>query len=123
MVLLDVGGVINEKHQQTAQFQHLVGAFFASQLGGTPEAWAELINVFKQGPAYYERIFADLGIRPAEALVVDDSPLAIGWATQTGARTILVSSSSHPEKGSVPHIGSLAELPAFLQQRGSQDEE
>jgi len=41
IVLLDVGGVINEKRQQTAQFQHLVGTFFASQLGGTPEAWNE----------------------------------------------------------------------------------
>lgn len=78
---------------------------------------AELINAFKQGPQYYERIFADAGVRPTEALVVDDSAEAIRWATLVGAGTILVSTSLHPEKDTIPRIGSLAELPAFLQQR------
>lgn len=63
------------------------------------------------------RLFADVGIRPAEALVVDDSPHAINWDAQTGAKTVLVSTTSHPERGGLPRIGSLAQLPAFLQQR------
>jgi FMN phosphatase YigB (HAD superfamily) len=78
---------------------------------------ADLINAFKQGPQYYERIFADAGVRPTEALVVDDSAEAIRWATLVGAGTILVSTSLHPEKDTIPRIGSLAELPAFLHQR------
>ncbi len=41
IVLLDVGGVINDKRQQTAQWQRLVGGYFAPLLGGAPEAWNE----------------------------------------------------------------------------------
>lgn len=75
---------------------------------------ADLINTFKQGPEYYARLFADVGIRPSEALVVDDSPHALNWAAQTGAKIVLVSASSHPETEAIPRIGSLAQLPAFL---------
>lgn len=78
---------------------------------------ADLINTFKEGPEFYERLFADAGIRPAEALVVDDSPLVINWAAQAGAKTVLVSASSHPEIEGIPRIESLAQLPAFLRQR------
>jgi HAD superfamily hydrolase (TIGR01509 family) len=78
---------------------------------------ADLINIFKDGPEYYRRLFADVGIQPSEALVVDDSPQAINWAAQTGARTVLVSTASHPGRGGLPRIGCLAQLPAFLQQR------
>jgi HAD superfamily hydrolase (TIGR01509 family) len=78
---------------------------------------ADLINTFKQGPAYFERLFADLGLRPAEALVVDDGSDVLGWAAQVGARTVLVSSPLHSEKGTTACIGSLAELPTWLQQQ------
>jgi len=78
---------------------------------------ADLINTFKEGPAYYRRLFADVGIQPAEALVVDDSPQAINWAAQPGAKTVLVRTASHPEHVGIPRIGSLAQLPAFLQRR------
>jgi HAD superfamily hydrolase (TIGR01509 family) len=76
----------------------------------------DLIEALKEGPEYYERIFADLGIEAAEALVVDDSPRAIGWAMQVGARTVLVGDSSFPQTGTTLHIWSLVELPAMLQQ-------
>ena len=74
----------------------------------------DLIDTLKEGPEYYERIFADLGIAAADALVVDDSPRATRWAAQVGARTMLVSSSPHPETGTTPRLKSLAELPALL---------
>lgn len=74
----------------------------------------DLIETLKEGPEYYERIFADLGIAAAEALVVDDSPRAIEWATRVGARTVLVENPSHPHTGATVHIGSLVELPALL---------
>jgi len=75
----------------------------------------DLIETLKEGPEYYERLFADLGIAPTDALVVDDSPRAIEWATQVGARTVLVGNSSLPRTGTTVHIGSLVELPAMLQ--------
>ncbi len=75
----------------------------------------DLIEVLKEGPEYYERIFADLGIAAAEALVVDDSPRAIEWATQVGARTVLVGDSPLPQTGTTVHIASLVELPALPQ--------
>lgn len=75
---------------------------------------ADLINTFKEGPEYYVHLFADVGIRPAEALVVDDSPQAINWAAETGAKTVLVSASVHPETGAISSIECLAQLPAFL---------
>jgi len=59
----------------------------------------DLIETLKEGPAYYERIFADLGIAAADALVVDDSPRTIEWATQVGACTVLVGNSSLPQTG------------------------
>jgi len=75
----------------------------------------DLIDTFKVGPRYYERIFADAGIAPADALVVDDNPGPLAWAGQVGARTILVTNSPYPATGTTRHIGSLAELPAILQ--------
>ncbi len=73
----------------------------------------DLIETLKEGPEYYERIFADLGITAAEALVVDDSPHAIEWATQVGASTVLLGGSSRPRTGATVHIGSLVELPTM----------
>jgi HAD superfamily hydrolase (TIGR01509 family) len=76
----------------------------------------DLIETLKEGSEYYERIFADLGIAAADALVVDDSPRATRWATQVGARTVLVGDSSLLRTGATVQIGSLVELPALLQQ-------
>jgi HAD superfamily hydrolase (TIGR01509 family) len=73
------------------------------------------INTFKQGPAYYTRIFADAGVAPAAALVVDDSPAAVGWARAAGARAVLVGvAGGAPVLSDAPAIGSLADLPALL---------
>jgi HAD superfamily hydrolase (TIGR01509 family) len=76
----------------------------------------DLINTLKEGPAYYERLFADIGIEPANAIIVDDLPRAIDWAAQAGAQTVLVGSSLAPETMATRRIKSLAELPALIQQ-------
>jgi HAD superfamily hydrolase (TIGR01509 family) len=78
---------------------------------------ADLINTFKEGPEYYARLFADVGVQPVEALVVDDSAEALEWAAQLGARTVLLSSLPHLQTGATPRLGSLAELPAFLRKQ------
>ena len=75
----------------------------------------DLIDTFKEGPEYYERIFADVGVSPTDTLVVDDNPNAINWAEQTGAWTVLVSNSIYSGTMATLCIGSLAELPEIIQ--------
>lgn len=74
----------------------------------------DLIDTFKVGPAYYERIFADAEVDPASALVVDDSPQALGWAGQVGAQTVLVGAAPAAEGENVARIASLADLPEII---------
>jgi HAD superfamily hydrolase (TIGR01509 family) len=79
---------------------------------------SDLLNAFKDGPAYYARLFADLQIAPGDALIVDDSPHALAWARSLGAHTILVGTKGEADNRTL-HINSLAELPAFLQRNWS----
>lgn len=73
----------------------------------------DLVDTFKTGPAYYERIFADAGIDPARALVIDDSEQAVGWARAAGDRAIQV--VANPAEGDgAGAIAGVAELPALL---------
>lgn len=74
----------------------------------------DLINTLKAGPEFYERMFTDAGVAPGDALVVDDSPSAIGWASQVGARTVLVTSQQTDPLPHLVTIRSLAELPAVI---------
>jgi HAD superfamily hydrolase (TIGR01509 family) len=74
----------------------------------------DLIDTFKNGPAYYERIFADLALNPAEALVVDDSPLAARWAAQVGAQAVLINNQADLTEEKIWSCKSLADLPNLL---------
>jgi HAD superfamily hydrolase (TIGR01509 family) len=76
----------------------------------------DLINTFKSSPAYYERLLADAGVPAERALVVDDSPRAIAWATEVGARAVFVGSAPCP--GASVVINRLAELPSVLDRLG-----
>jgi FMN phosphatase YigB (HAD superfamily) len=51
---------------------------------------ADLVNVWKAGPAYYRAILADAGVDAALAILVDDSDLAIAWAKECGMRGFVV---------------------------------
>jgi HAD superfamily hydrolase (TIGR01509 family) len=64
----------------------------------------DLINTTKHGPLYYRRVLEDAGVAPAEALFVDDSPAAVGWIRDVGARAIHVGSD----------VAALAEVPNYL---------
>lgn len=48
----------------------------------------DLVDCAKEGPEYYERIFAAAGVKAADAVVVDDHPPAIDWALLAGASVI-----------------------------------
>jgi HAD superfamily hydrolase (TIGR01509 family) len=75
----------------------------------------DLVNRLKEGPAYYTRIFADAGVAPAEAMVVDDKSLPLTWAAQAGARTVRVVAAEPAEATVAAGIGSLAELPRVIE--------
>jgi FMN phosphatase YigB (HAD superfamily) len=53
----------------------------------------DVVGMPKVGPEFYVRVFEHTGVRPNDALVVDDSPLAVGWAAEVGAEALLVSRS------------------------------
>jgi len=76
----------------------------------------DLVRALKGGRPFYDRIFADAGVSPDEALVVDDAPDALQHAAQTGARTALVTTRGRPVDGPWSTIDSLAELPALVEQ-------
>jgi HAD superfamily hydrolase (TIGR01509 family) len=74
----------------------------------------DLINTPKEGPRYYERIFARAGVDPADAIVVDDFPEALRWARQAGARTAWVRSDRGEATGADFALSGLRDLPAAL---------
>lgn len=78
---------------------------------------ADLLSTLKETPEYYERLFADAHLSPADVLIVDDSPRALAWARDLGAQTVLVSVKQATTDG-VLCIGSLAELPDLLERIG-----
>jgi HAD superfamily hydrolase (TIGR01509 family) len=78
----------------------------------------DLVDAFKPGPRYYRRIFADAGVAPSDALVVDDNADATGWAAEAGARTVLIGVAPPTGKDATPCLGSLAGLPALLERLG-----
>ena len=69
-----------------------------------------LVRTLKEGPAYYARTFADAGLDPARSLVVDDTPQALEWAAEAGARTLLVGEATTEFRS----IAALADLPALI---------
>ena len=74
----------------------------------------DLINTAKNGALYYQRLLADAGVTPSQAVFVDDSPRPAAWAREAGARVVLVSRNGEaPPEFAV--IRSLAELPAALE--------
>jgi HAD superfamily hydrolase (TIGR01509 family) len=75
----------------------------------------DLVSAMKSSPRYYERIFEDAGVRPQDALVLDDNPRAIVWASEAGASTLLIGAGEIPRvPGCLGGIRSLAELPGRI---------
>ena len=70
--------------------EYLMAALMGAGLESYTESkfGPDLVDCAKEGPEYYERIFAATGVKPAEIVVVDDSPPAIGWAMKAGATVI-----------------------------------
>src|SRR5262249_19155821 len=71
------------------------------------------VDAAKASPPYYERIFAHCAVKPADALLVDDSEQALNWAPETGAKTVLCNPSA-PVNPRHRHIARRASLPGLL---------
>lgn len=74
---------------------------------------SDLLQMPKETPTYYERLFADAQVAPGDALIVDDSPHVLAWARDFGAMTVLIDARCESVDG-VRCIASLAELPELV---------
>src|SRR6266568_4016205 len=74
---------------------------------------SDLLQMLKETPTYYERLFADAQLAPGETLIVDDSPRVLAWARDLGAMTVLVNAERESVEGMLC-IASLAELPELV---------
>ena len=84
---------------------------FTSRLYGP-----DFIDTPKLHPDYYRRIFGDARVAPADAVVVDNDPEALRYASAAGAATVLVAHNRDaPAAPAFPTIGALADLPALLE--------
>jgi len=73
----------------------------------------DLVNAAKASPRYYARVFSHAGLRPEEALVVDDGEQVLEWAASLGARTVLCRPNP-PTSARHYHVTSLARFSELL---------
>jgi len=73
---------------------------------------ADIVGVNKTSRRYYERIVADSGIDPRDAIVADSHPEPLEWAAAVGFRTVHVDRLSTGSR--FTRIASLDELLPFL---------
>jgi FMN phosphatase YigB (HAD superfamily) len=98
----------------------------AALIGAGIESYTEskfgpdLVECAKEGPEFYERIFAASGVAASETVVIDDHPDAIAWAMQTGAKVIQAQLSTerhYPEvPGVIAVLTDLNDLPKLVKQ-------
>ena len=77
----------------------------------------DLMRTLKERPEFYDQIFADAGVEPADTLVVDDSPQPLQRAAEAGAATVLVSAKTARGGDTHTTIVSLADLPSVLKRK------
>lgn len=79
----------------------------------------DLIDCWKDGVKFYERMFEHSGKDPAESMVVDDKEQNLEFAASLGARTCLIS-RDQPEQITSDRlvISSLADLPRAIEAAG-----
>ena len=76
----------------------------------------DTVNIVKESPEYYRRIFQRLGVAPTLCLVVDDNPDCIQWAHHAGAAAALLDRNGDaPPSGPVLLISDLLQLAQALQ--------
>jgi HAD superfamily hydrolase (TIGR01509 family) len=75
----------------------------------------DLVRTHKTSPLYYQRILTECALHPSQALIIDDNPQAIAYATQAGAQALLVDRSARALVSPSPTtIGNLTSLLTLL---------
>ena len=64
----------------------------------------DLIDHVKYGPAFYEKLFADSGVSPEQAMVVDSDEECCDWASAAGANTVWIDPSSKGDELSLEEL-------------------
>ena len=98
--------------------EYLRAALIGAKLAAFPQRLygPDLIDCAKEGPEYYDCLFADIGMRPQDALIVDDQPTVIAWALQCGATVIQSHLSPERHHPTVPGVAAtLTDLHALPQ--------
>jgi len=78
----------------------------------------DLLRIFKHEQRYYEGIFAETKVNPAQALVVDNDASQLDLAAATGAHTVFVANDGAAPSETHTTIRALAELPTLLESPG-----
>jgi FMN phosphatase YigB (HAD superfamily) len=77
----------------------------------------DLVDCAVKSVAFYRRVCEHVGVRPEQAILVDDNGGPIAMAKEAGLRTVFVKqghSREHPTEEPDAHIASIAELPAAV---------
>jgi len=69
-------------------------------------------------PEVYRKVLAELGRAPGEVLFVDDYPIYLAPFRELGGHVLLVDPAGAPRTDGFERIGSIAELPAWLERSG-----
>ena len=79
----------------------------------------DLVDCAKESPEFYKRVFADLNLPPAQALIIDNDPNAIRWAQFVGAKAIQVDLLPYKQVetplGIAGKTRDMAQLPALIE--------
>ena len=64
----------------------------------------DLVDRVKYGPAFYQKLFADAGIDPSRALVIDSDSACCRWASEAGAHAVWIDPDG---RGDAPTLETL----------------
>ncbi len=65
----------------------------------------DLVDHVKYGPAFYKKVFAQAGVAPGSALVIESDPECCRWASEAGAKAVWIDPDG---RGDAPSLEILA---------------
>jgi HAD superfamily hydrolase (TIGR01509 family) len=75
----------------------------------------DLVDCAKEGTEFYRRLFEASGIRPSQAVVLDDQVMCLDWAEEAGARVVQACVRADAEEPEFPVVlTEFAQLPTLL---------
>jgi len=113
--LFDMG--VRTQMASAQESEYLLAALIGAGIESFTESkfGPDLVDCAKEGPEFYRRIYGQLGIRPSQAIVVDDQAMCLDWAEETGARVVqAVLLPDRPEPEFPIVLRSFADLPRLI---------